>query len=269
MLLKDKIIIVTGAGGGLGESMARVCHREGAKVILADLDGGTAEKAARSLGDGATGLACDVRQEADLERLVESAVAFGGRIDGLINNAGVNFAKPFLETTREDWDRVIETDLTAMFFLTQKVCRQMLKQDRSGGSIVNIGSVHTLAALPGAGPYDAAKCGAVGMSKSMAVELAARGIRVNVLSPGLCNTQIWADIMAAAPSEEECAAHWRNQIPLGRVTEPDEIGDAAAFLLSDRARSFVGSNILLDGGMTSQLISREPYEPKAIEGRKV
>ena len=121
--------------------------------------------------------------------------------------------------------------------------------------------------LPGSGPYDAAKWGVVGMGKSIAVELAARGIRVNTISPGLLNTQIWKDIMAAAPSRQECLAHWRAQIPLGRVIEPDEIGELAAFLLSDRSRSMTGANVLADGGMSSQLISKEPYEPKPIQGR--
>ena len=165
-----------------------------------------------------------------------------------------------------DWHRVIPTDLEAVFFLTQDVCRQMLKQSPARGSVVNMGSVHTLAVLPGSGPYDAAKCGVVGMSKNLAVELASRGIRVNVVSPGLCNTQIWEDIKAAAPTEQACTDHWKNQIPLGRTIEPQEVGELTAFLLSDRAASITGANLLIDGGMISQLISREPYEPKAIDG---
>lgn len=265
-MLQDKVIIITGAGSGLGAGIARVCHEEGACVVIADLSTENAEAVAAELGDRAVAIACDVRNDADQEALVRTAQERWGRIDGLVNNAGVNFAKAFLETTREDWDRVIETDLAAVFFLTQKVCRAMLAQAQPGGSIVNIASVHTLAALPGAGPYDAAKWGVVGMGKSMAVELAARGIRVNAVSPGLCNTQIWSDIIASAPTEAECLDHWRKQIPLGRVTEPREIGQSVAFLLSDRSSSTTGANLLVDGGMTSQLISKEPYEPKAIEG---
>ncbi len=266
MLLTNKVIVVTGAGKGLGAGIARVCHQEGACVVIADLAAAAAEAVAAELGERAVAVGCDVRNEDDHQALVRTAQVHWGRIDGLVNNAGVNFAKAFLDTTREDWNRVIETDLAAVFFLTQKVCRAMLAQERPGGAIVNIGSVHTLAVLPGSGPYDAAKWGVVGMGKSIAVELAARGIRVNTVSPGLCNTQIWKDIMAAAPSEAECLAHWRAQIPLGRVIEPEEIGQTVAFLLSDRASSTTGANVLVDGGMTSQLISKEPYEPKAIEG---
>ena len=122
------------------------------------------------------------------------------------------------------------------------------------------------AVLPGSGPYDAAKWGVIGMGKSIAVELAARGIRVNTVSPGLLDTQIWQDILAAAPSRDECLRHWRANIPIGRVIEPQEIGSLVAFLLSDRCPALTGANILHDGGMTSQLVSREPYESRPIEG---
>ena len=107
-------------------------------------------------------------------------------------------------------------DLRVVFFLTQRVCRQMLSQG-DGGSVVNISSVHSQSCLPGAGPYDAAKCGVVGTGKSMAVELAPQGIRVNAISPGLLNTQIWQDLQSAAPSPEACLDYWKQNIPIGRV----------------------------------------------------
>lgn len=264
MLLKDKTIVVTGAAGGLGEAIARVCHREGANVVVADLRGDGAAAVARSLGDGAFSVACDMRRDDDLARLVEQASARFGRIDGLVNNAGVNFVKPFLDTTAEEWESVIAVDLRGVFFLTQLVCRRFLAQSPRGGSVVNIASVHSYAALPGAGPYDAAKCGVVGMSKSIAVELAPHGVRVNVLSPGLLNTQIWADIQAAAPDPRSCAEYWNSNIPIGRVIEPAEIGEVAAFLLSDRSGCMTGANVFADGGVTSQLISREPYASKPL-----
>jgi len=151
--------------------------------------------------------------------------------------------------------------------LTQLACRQMLRQGPGGGSIVNISSVHSYAALPGAGPYDAAKWGVVGMSKSIAVELAPQHIRVNAISPGLVNTQIWQEALDAAPSHEAALAHWKANIPIERVIEPDEIGELAAFLLSDRSQAITGSNLVIDGGMTSQLVSKEPYPSKPIEGK--
>ena len=190
MLLDGTVVIVTGSGGGLGAAIARVCRAEGASVVVADVREDAARSVARRLGRRAMAVHCDVTADADLARLVAATVERFGRIDGLVNNAGVNFAKPFLETTPEDWERVIATDLRAVFFLTQLVAQRMLRQKPRGGSIVNISSVHTSPVLPGSGPYDAAKWGVVGMGQSIAVELAAKGIRVNALSPGLLDTQI-------------------------------------------------------------------------------
>ncbi len=140
----------------------------------------------------------------------------------------------------------------------------MLKQGK--GNIVNITTVHTLACLPGAAPYDAAKWAVVGLTKSLAVEFASRNIRVNALSPGLIDTQIWDDIKAAAPNLNECLGYWKSNIPAGRVGTPQEIAYSAVFLASDEASYITGANILVDGGMTSQLISQEPFKSKNLEG---
>ncbi|HVF09324.1 MAG TPA: SDR family oxidoreductase [Abditibacteriaceae bacterium] len=266
MLLDKKTIIVTGAGGGLGEGIARTCHREGANVVIADVRREAAEAVARSLGERALAVACDVSKDAALRRLVDKAVRKFGRLDGLVNNAGINFARPFLETTAADWERVISVDLRAVFFLSQLACRQMLEQTPPGGSIVNISSVHSYAALPGAGPYDAAKWGVVGLGKSIAVEFADKNIRVNMISPGLLNTNIWQDVQAAAPDAKSCMEYWASNIPLGRVIEPGEIGELAAFLLSDRNTCITGANIFADGGMTSLVVSKEPYQSKPMTG---
>jgi NAD(P)-dependent dehydrogenase (short-subunit alcohol dehydrogenase family) len=263
MLLENKTIIITGAGGGLGEGIALVCHREGANVVVCDIRGEQAEKVAQSLGERALGLYCDVRQPEDLERLADAALERFGRIDGLVNNAGANFVKPYLETTLAEWDDVLSIDLRAVFFLTQLVCRHMQSRP-GGGSIVNISSVHSHAVLPGSGPYDAAKWGVVGLSKSIAVELALDGIRVNCISPGLLNTNIWRDIQCAAPDADACREFWNANIPIGRVIEPAEIGELAVFLLSSRSACITGANMFADGGMTSQLISREPYVSKHL-----
>ena len=210
---------------------------------------------------------CDVSRDEELQRLVDKTINTFGRIDGLVNNAGINFAKPFLETTSEEWERVISVDLRAVFFLTQLVCRQMMTQSPPGGSILNISSVHSQSVLPGSGPYDAAKWGVVGLGKSIAIELAEYDIRVNMISPGLLNTQIWQDILAAAPDRRVCQDYWFSNIPIRRVIEPEEIGDLAVFLLGESSRCITGANIFADGGMTSQLISREPYRAKPLEGK--
>ncbi len=257
MLLPSKSVVVTGAAGGLGEAIARVCHEEGALVAIVDIDRDGAAAVARRLGERAFALACDVRREEQLAALVAGARERFGRIDGLVNNAGVNFAKPFLDTSLAEWDAVLAVDLRAVFVLTQLVCRQMLAQTPPGGSIVNISSVHSLASMPGAAPYDAAKCGVVGMSKAAAVELASQGIRINVVSPGLLDTKIWRDLLAAAPDPAACEAYWRTNIPMDRVVDPREIAHLVAFLLSDRASAITGANLVADAGMTSLLVSRE------------
>jgi len=269
MLLRKKTTIVTGASRGLGVAMAEACAREGANVVLAARPAPRlAAVRRRIVGRGGRGLvvSCDVSRLADLRRLVAETVKRFGRIDGLVNNAGVNFVKPFLETTEADWNDIMDVDLKGSFFLTQLCARQMVRQRPRGGAIVQIASVHTLASLPGAGPYDAAKHGMIGYSKAVAVELARQQVRVNVLSPGLCRTEIWKDIVAAAPSERECRAFWNANIPAQRLIEPGEIAAACVFLLSDRSSAITGANLVADCGMTSQLISREPYTAKPIKG---
>ncbi|NQU40530.1 MAG: SDR family oxidoreductase [Lentisphaerae bacterium] len=207
-------------------------------------------------------VACDVSKLSDLQNLVDKTLEAFGRIDGLVNNAGVNFVQPFLQTGEREWDHIMDVDLKGSFFLTQYCARQMVHQEPKGGSIVQIASVHTLASLPGAGPYDAAKRGMIGYSKAVAVELAKDNVRVNVLSPGLCATEIWKDIVAAAPSEAECLKFWNANIPSERLIAPDEIAQACIFLLSDMSSAITGANLLADCGMTSQLISKEPYVAK-------
>lgn len=266
MKLENKVIIITGASKGLGVAMAEECAREGAKVVLAARSQPELEAVAekiRSTGAEAEVALTDMSVPEQLENLVARAVARFGRIDGLVNNAGVNYVKPFLEVDLQEWRRVLDIDLTGSFLLTQLCARQM-KQQGNGGAIVQIASVHTHASLAGAAPYDAAKHGMVGFSKAAAVELAPLGIRVNILSPGLCATEIWKDIVAAAPSEKECLSYWNANIPGERLITPQEVAKCCSFLLSDDSSCITGANIFADLGMTSLLVSREPYQSKAI-----
>ena len=266
MKLANKVIIITGASKGLGISMAEECAREGAKVVLAarsqkELD--AVAETIRSAGGEAEAVPTDMSQPDAIENLVRQAVARFGRIDGLVNNAGVNYVKPFLEVDLKEWQRVLDVDLTGSFILTQ-LCARQIKSQGTCGSIVQIASVHTHASLAGAAPYDAAKHGLVGFSKAAAVELAPLGIRVNILSPGLCATEIWKDIVAAAPSEKECHDYWNANIPGQRLVTPAEIAKCTIFLLSDDSSCMTGANVFADLGMTSLLVSREPYASQAI-----
>jgi NAD(P)-dependent dehydrogenase (short-subunit alcohol dehydrogenase family) len=267
--LADRVVIVTGAARGLGRAIATGCAAAAARVVLADREAAESEAVAGKIvagGGTAVAVPTDVARLDDLQRLCDATVARFGRIDGLVNNAGVNYVKPFVDVTEAEWDRVVDIDLKGSFFLTQFVARQMLAQQPCGGSIVQIASVHTLASVAGAAPYDAAKHGMVGFTKAAAVELAAHGVRVNVVSPGLCRTTIWRDMVAAAPSERACLDYWMSQIPGQRLIEPEEIAATVVFLLSDAARAVTGANLVADLGMTSLLIGREPFSSQPITG---
>ena len=246
MLLTDRTILITGAARGIGAAIAEVCLREGANVYGADREYSKACQARERFWE----LPCDVSCDADLHRCIAAAP----RLDGLVNNAGVNFLKPFLDTTLEDYDHVLNIDLRAVFRLTQLAARAM----REGGSIVNISSVHSIAGVPGAAPYDAAKAGVIGLTKSLAVELAPLNIRVNAISPGLVETQIWRDVLAASTDPKQYMDYWHSNIPQARLIQPTEIAELTAFLLSHRASCITGANITADAGMTAQLVSREP-----------
>jgi NAD(P)-dependent dehydrogenase (short-subunit alcohol dehydrogenase family) len=165
-----------------------------------------------------------------------------------------------LETTTDEWDRVIETNLTPVFVLTQLACRQMLEQLPPAGSIVNISSLHSFATIAGAGPYSATKSGIADLTQAVAIEFACRGIRVNTISPGLCDTAMWQATREAARDKVACDAYWYSNIPLGRTIAPREVGELAAYLLSDRSTGMTGSNLVIDGGTVANLLGAVSYE---------
>lgn len=267
--LKGKICIVTGAGAGIGKAIAKAFAEEGGIVICSSRRAVNGQPVCDEIvaeGGSAIFQVCDVSKEEDVKALFDTAIEKYGRVDVLVNNAGVNYDKPFDQSEVADWDRVINTDLRGTFLCCHRCVREMLKT--GGGSIVNITSVHTLACMPGATPYDAAKWGVVGMTKSLAVEFSSRGIRINALSPGLIATDIWEDIQNAAPSREACYDYWKSNIPMHRAGLPEEIAKAAVFLASDESSFFTGSNVLCDGGQSSQLVSTPPYTSAPIEGKK-
>jgi NAD(P)-dependent dehydrogenase (short-subunit alcohol dehydrogenase family) len=267
MRLQGKVAIVTGTRTGIGKAIALRFAREGARVVTCIRPGKGGEDTANEIkaaGGDALFVECDVSIEPDVVKAVQKTVAPYARLDILVNNAGDHDVKPCTETGTADWDRVINTDLRGTYFFCREGIKQMLKT--GGGSIINITSVHTVAGLGEAAPYDAAKWGTVGLTKSLAVEFASWNIRVNALSPGLIDTQIWTDIMNAAPDKEECRRYWASNIPMGRPGTSEEIAGAAVYLASDEAAYCTGANILMDGGMTAQLVSRQNFESRALEG---
>lgn len=198
--------------------------------------------------------------------MVDAAMTRFGALDGLVNNAAVNICKPFLSTTEAEWDGVLSASLKATFFLSQAAVRAVRGSGTSSPlSIVNIASVHGLLAMPGAGPYDAAKAGILNLTKCLAVELAGGTptVRVNAVSPGLCDTDmVRKGVFAATPDKTQAWDYWARNIPQARMVEPREVSAPVLFLLSDGASAMTGANLVVDGGMTSMLVSTPPYESK-------
>jgi NAD(P)-dependent dehydrogenase (short-subunit alcohol dehydrogenase family) len=262
------VAVITGAGSGIGRAIAERFAEVGADVVVAEVNVERGQQAAAELRQRhAKGIfvAADVSRSSDCRRLVETALQNYGHIDTLVNNAGVNFVKPTLEMTEDDWDRVVDVDLKGTFLCSRHALEFMVSRRR--GSIVNIASVHTVATLPEAAPYAAAKGGVHMLTCALAIEFAPYGIRVNAVSPGLTDTQIWQDIQAAAEQPDEARRHWFDNIPLGRVQSGREVANVVLFLASDEASYVTGANIMTDGGMTIQLINRARYASKPLEGQ--
>ncbi len=257
--LKDKVILVTGATRGIGEAIVHVLAREGAHVVASSIEAQRATELAATLPGGEKrhlGLELDVTDEAQRARAFDLIQGRFGRLDGLVNNAGANFSKPFTETTLGQWRRLFDINLDSVFDLSRRAIDLFLAQAPQGGSIVNVSSVHTLATLPGAAPYAATK-GAMNMlTKGLATEFSSRNIRVNAVAPGLVKTEVWKSIVDDFGGDEEaCLCYWRKNIPAGDIIAPEAIAEVVSFALSDRARAMSGSILYVDGGMTSQLIA--------------
>jgi NAD(P)-dependent dehydrogenase (short-subunit alcohol dehydrogenase family) len=251
MRVKDQVVVITGAAGGIGYGCAQRFAAEGAKVVLSDIDQAKGEEAVEGLQGGgaeAVFVACDVGDKAQVEALVESAVAAFGRLDCMVANAGIVAAGDFLDFTEEDFDRVIRVNLKGVFLCGQAAARQMVRQgpraDGTAGSIVNMSSINAVVAIPSITPYCVAKGGVNQLTKVMSLALADKGIRVNGVGPGSINTE-----MVRAVNNEPAARHkLLSRTPLGRLGEPEEMGNVAVFLASSDASYITGQTIYADGG---------------------
>jgi len=245
---ENKVALVTGAGSGLGLATAKAFAESGASVALADWNEKAVRSAAEELnaqGHKALAIRCDVSDDTQVEAMVHQTVTTFGRLDAAYNNAGVqNVLAETADTTREDYDRVMGINVRGVWSCMKFELRQMRKQGR--GTVVNCSSLGGLVGGAERGIYHAAKHGVLGFTKSAALEYAARGIRVNAICPGLIQTPM-SDQMVAAGQAEALEA-MEKSIPMARVGRPEEIADAVLWLCSDAASYVTGQSISVDGG---------------------
>ncbi len=248
MRLANKIAIITGAGGGFGEGIAHRFVAEGAKVAVVDLRGDEADRVARALGDKAIALQADVGAPADVKRVISETASRLGKPDILVNNAGTTHKnKPILEVTEEEFERMFRVNVKSIYLFVREIAPVM--RDGGGGVILNVGSTAGIRPRPGLTWYNATK-GAVNLvSKSLAVELAPWKIRVSCISPVMGETGMLENFMGV-PDTPENRARFLGTIPLGRLSRPSDIANAALYLASDEAEFITGVDFPVDGGRT-------------------
>jgi len=244
--LQGKVAIITGASMGLGEAMALLFAREGARVTVADIADAKGEETVDQIkkeGGEAIFMHVDVSQTADVERMVNATVDTFGHLDILVNNVGLQVNKNVVDTTEEEWDYVLNTNLRSMFLCSKWAIPQMIKN--GGGNIILISSLSGLVGNAQQASYNASKHGAIGLAKCMAIDHAPDNIRVNVLCPGSMNTPINLTI------PEEKLAPYKNLNLQKRFADPAEVATAALYLASDEASFATGSVMVVDGGYTT------------------
>ncbi|NOT54858.1 MAG: 3-oxoacyl-ACP reductase FabG [Deltaproteobacteria bacterium] len=242
--LDGRVAIVTGGGQGIGQGVALCLARAGARVVVNDT---ASERMAQTvtaieaLGTQALGVAANVTQASEVERLVQETLNRFGKIDILVNNAGVVVVKSITEQTEADWDRVLNVNLKGVFLCCHRVVREMITQQH--GAIVNIASIAAFHYTVPHVPYAASKAGVVALTRDLAYEVARHGIRVNAIAPGPIETPMMSS--ALTPQQKEGYA---KQVPLGRLGQPHDIGNAAVFLVSDEASFITGTTLPVSGG---------------------
>ncbi|MEW6276454.1 MAG: glucose 1-dehydrogenase [Bacillota bacterium] len=247
MKLSGKVSVVTGAGQGIGRSVALLFAREGSCVAVVDCDFEKAVRVAREIVSGgkrALSVQADVSLENEVRRMVAEVGEYFGRIDVLVNNAGIQTSKPFLELTSDEWQRVLDVNLKGAFLCSQFSAREMIKN--SGGKIINISSIHQAVPRLNKAHYDASKAALWMLTRDMALELARYKINVNCVAPGAIATPMNQDLLDSPEKMARVVAG----IPWGRIGTPDDVARAVLFLASEDADYITGSVIYVDGGLS-------------------
>ena len=239
----DKTVIITGSARGIGRRIAERFAEAGARVVISDIDQADCEATAKAIGGGAIGIKANVTKADEVQQLFERAVKELGRVDVVVNNAGITRDTLLIRMDEKDWDTVLDINLKGAFLVSKTAAKIMMKQ--RAGRIVNISSVVGLNGNAGQANYSASKAGLIGLTKTTAKELAARGITVNAVAPGYIQTDMTADL------PESAKELFLNNIALKRAGTTDDVASAVLFLASDNASYITGQVLSVDGGLVS------------------
>jgi len=243
--MRDKVIVVFGGAGGIGAEVSVRLASDGARVVVADLDAAHARAHATAItadGGRAIGVACDITNPESCDSATQSAIDEFGRLDGAVNCAGISKPHDSVSLPPADWARMVDVQLNGAFYAAQACAKRMWE---TGGAMVFITSTNAEAAFPRRAAYCSAKAGVAMLTKVLAIEWAAQGIRVNAVGPAYVATEMTRQNIAAGNADE---ARIKARIPLGRLAQPADVADAVSFLLSERAAFITGQSLYVDGG---------------------